>query len=254
MARRLSTWLWILAILGLLALRIPAWAAPVGSDQYLYLYVADRLLEGGVPYVDAWDQKPPAVFFLYALLRAVWPYASVVALADLLSAAVLAWALVTLGRQTIGTHAGWAAAALALVFGHPSFSRLSGVYVRGQCEAFIAPAVTCALVLLTRRIDGTRIFSWRERSWPSRSGSNTTRWHMHFPWCWRRWYGRTRPTRRRKVALRSYRSERWALRFRAWPFSPTSRHTGRSVNCGSRRSTTTCSIRARRTTAAPSVL
>jgi hypothetical protein len=150
MARPRSTALWALVILGLLALRIPAWAAPIGSDQSLYLYISDRLLEGGVPYVDAWDQKPPAVFVVYALFRAVWPSASVVALADIVAAVSLAWALVALGRQTIGPQAGWAAASVALLFGNPAFSRLSGVYVRGQCEVFIAPAVTCALVLLTR--------------------------------------------------------------------------------------------------------
>lgn len=150
MTRPFRTGVWVLAILALLALRAPAWVAPVGSDQYLYLYVADRLLEGGVPYVDAWDQKPPAVFFVYGLLRSVWPGSSVVALADMAAAAAMAWALIALGRQTIDRQAGWIAAGLALLFGHPSISRLSGVYIRGQCEAFIAPALTWSLVLLTR--------------------------------------------------------------------------------------------------------
>ena len=144
------TGLALFAILGLLALRVPAWVAPVGSDQYLYLYIADRLLDGEVPYRDAWDQKPPGIYFLYASLRAVWQDSSVVALADLGAAAAMAWALVMLGRQTLGALTGWTAAAIAVFFGHPSLSRLDGVYVRGQCEAFIAPAIVLALALLTR--------------------------------------------------------------------------------------------------------
>jgi hypothetical protein len=150
MPQRLWSWAWIPIVLALLALRIPAWAAPVGSDQSLYLYVADTLREGRVPYVDAWDQKPPAVFAVYALLRSAWSSPSVVAFADLAAACALAWALIALGRQTVGGLVGWHAASIALLFGHPSISRLSGVYVRGQCEAFIAPAVAIALVLLTR--------------------------------------------------------------------------------------------------------
>ena len=33
-------------------------------------------MSGGVPYVDAWDQKPPGVYFVYGLLRTFWPYRS----------------------------------------------------------------------------------------------------------------------------------------------------------------------------------
>ena len=142
--------LWALVILLLLAARLPALVEPAGSDQSLYMYVADRVLDGGVPYVDAWDQKPPAVFFLYAPLRAVWPHASAVGVADIAAAAALAWSLTLLGRRTMGWDVGLGAAALALLFGHPSLSRLSGVYIRGQCETFIAPAVTIALVLVAR--------------------------------------------------------------------------------------------------------
>lgn len=156
--RRRQFWLWALGLLALLALRVPAFVAPAGNDQSLYMYVADRILDGGSPYVDAWDQKPPAVFFVYGALRAVWPHASAVALADLVAAGLTAWLLVLLGRRTIGTSAGFIAAALFLLFSHPSLGRVSGVYIRGQCEVFIAPVVALALLLLVR--------------------SHATRWHV----------------------------------------------------------------------------
>jgi Dolichyl-phosphate-mannose-protein mannosyltransferase len=37
-------------------------------DEGEYAYIADLLLDGGVPYRDAFDQKPPAVFAAYALI------------------------------------------------------------------------------------------------------------------------------------------------------------------------------------------
>ena len=54
----------------LLLLRLPSLVQPMGADQSLYAYVGDRIRAGGLPYRDAWDQKPPAIHFLYAGLRA----------------------------------------------------------------------------------------------------------------------------------------------------------------------------------------
>lgn len=43
-----------------------------GRDQGIYSVVARTLLEGGMPYRDAWDFKPPGIFFVYALARALF--------------------------------------------------------------------------------------------------------------------------------------------------------------------------------------
>lgn len=142
---------WSLIVIVLLGLRLPALVEPAGNDQSLYMYVADQVRHGGVPYVDAWDQKPPAIFFLYAAVRSVWPHQSAVAIADLIGAGLIAALLFVIGRRTIGGHGGGLAAAVFALFSHPSFARLSGVYVRGQCEVFIALAVTAAMVLTWRR-------------------------------------------------------------------------------------------------------
>ncbi len=62
-----------LALAGaLLLLRLPAVVQPMGADQGLYAYVGDRILAGELPYRDAWDQKPPAIHFTYAAMRAIW--------------------------------------------------------------------------------------------------------------------------------------------------------------------------------------
>jgi hypothetical protein len=143
---------WTLVVLLLLAVRLPSLAEPAGGDQGLYAYAGQRILAGGVPYRDSWDQKPPAIFFVYACLWRIWPHESVVAAADLAAAGLVAWLLIILGRRVAGAATGYAAACLFLLFGDPSLSGLvGGVYVRGQCETFIALAVTTALVLVVRQ-------------------------------------------------------------------------------------------------------
>jgi hypothetical protein len=139
---------WLLLLGVLLALRVPSLVQPAGGDQGLYVYAGQRWLAGDVPYRDTWDQKPPGIALVYAALSWVWPHQSVVSAADLVAAACVAGLLVLLGRRVYSEGVGVAAAGLVLLFGDPSFSRLSGVYVRGQCEPFVALAVTAALVLL----------------------------------------------------------------------------------------------------------
>jgi hypothetical protein len=38
-----------------------------GRDQGIFAMVARTILDGGVPYRDAWDFKPPGIYFVYAL-------------------------------------------------------------------------------------------------------------------------------------------------------------------------------------------
>jgi hypothetical protein len=150
-----ATLLWLALLASLLALRVPSVVQPAGGDQGLYVYEGQRVLAGDVPYRDVWDQKPPAIAFLYAAAWRIWPHESVVPLADLLAAAVVAGLLILIGtRRGAGTYAGHGAAAVYLLLSDPSMQTMGGVYVRGQCEPFIALAVTAAIAMvspLTRR-------------------------------------------------------------------------------------------------------
>jgi hypothetical protein len=137
----------------LLAMRVPSVVQPMGGDQGIYGSVGQAIRDGGAPYVDAWDQKPPGIHIIYAALWTMWPHESVVPATDLVVAGLVAWLLVVIGGRTFGAGAGYLAAALFLAFGNPAFQRLDGVFVRSQCETFIALAVTAALALLTT---GTR--------------------------------------------------------------------------------------------------
>lgn len=141
---------WSILLLALLTLRLPSLVQPMGGDQSLYVYVAQQVNSGDVPYRDAWEQKPPGVFFVYALLQWLWPWASIVAVADLIAAACTAWLLTGLGRRMFGGIAGEVAGALFLLLGDPGIQRSAGLYVRGQCEVFVALAATGALALAWR--------------------------------------------------------------------------------------------------------
>lgn len=145
------TWAWVALILFLLALRLPSLAQPAGGDQGLYAYAGQRIVAGDVMYLDMWDQKPPAIGLLYALLWRIWPHESMVPGADLVTAAAIALLLVVLGRRRYSTNVGFGAAAVFLLFGDPSLQRMSGVFVRGQCEPFMALGITASLVLLASR-------------------------------------------------------------------------------------------------------
>jgi hypothetical protein len=141
----------------LVAVRLPSLAQPAGADQSLYAYVGQRILVGEVPYRDAWDQKPPAIHYTYALFQAVWPHESFVPAADLIVAAATALSLVALGRSLTGRPgAGELAAILFLLLGNPVFTRLAGARVRSQCEVFIALLITGA-VLLAWRAGGRQV-------------------------------------------------------------------------------------------------
>ncbi len=147
-AARRVRWGWIASILFLLLLRLPSLVEPAGGDQGLYGYEGQRILAGDVMYRDVWDQKPPGIAFLYAALWRVWPAEAIVPAADLAAAAAVACLLVVLGSWRFSSNIGFGAAVLFLLFGDPYLQRLSGIYVRGQCEPFIALAITSALVLL----------------------------------------------------------------------------------------------------------
>jgi hypothetical protein len=149
----------------LIVLRLPSLVQPMGADQALYAYVGDRIAAGGLPYRDAWDQKPPAIHFLYAGLRALWHGDAIVPAADLAAAAAIAWFLYLLGSR-IGTRGtGAASALLFLLYSNPAFTRVGGVRLRAQCETFIAVAIAAALLLLAQSARRPRSAA-RRAAWP----------------------------------------------------------------------------------------
>lgn len=123
-----------------------------GRDQSIYSLVAREVLAGRMPYKDAFDFKPPGIFLVYALARALFGPAMVgVRILEVASLLGTSWGMVRLservfGRRTVGLFAAALAAQihLQLDFWHTA-----------QPETFGATLTIWALVLSTRAFDAT---------------------------------------------------------------------------------------------------
>src|SRR6185503_20182226 len=56
----------IVLALSVLVQANPATRLP-GRDNGFYLYIGEQIVHGKLPYRDAWESKPPAIFYLNAL-------------------------------------------------------------------------------------------------------------------------------------------------------------------------------------------
>lgn len=56
----------LLAVFALM-LALPIITYPLGRDQGMYANIAQAIREGGLPFIDMWDIKPPAIYYVYAV-------------------------------------------------------------------------------------------------------------------------------------------------------------------------------------------
>src|SRR5690606_6386058 len=63
--RRFDRWALAAAALGLI-LALPVLTYPLGRDQGMYANIAQAIRAGGLPFIDMWDVKPPAIYYIYA--------------------------------------------------------------------------------------------------------------------------------------------------------------------------------------------
>jgi hypothetical protein len=118
----------------------------VGRDQAIYRVVAAVMAEGGAPYLDAWDFKPPGIFAVYALARGVFgPGESAVRVIELLGLLSLLPAFWLLSRRALGEgRAGLLGASLAVLAYVPL-----GFWDTAQPEGFGGVLLAWALVFAT---------------------------------------------------------------------------------------------------------
>jgi hypothetical protein len=117
-----------------------------GRDHGIYATVADTILRGGMPYRDAWDFKPPGIYLVFALVRAVLGPAQVsIRIFEVLGLASMVWAFTIFSQRFFGSwRAGLAGGALAvLVHAQLEF------WHTAQPESFGAILIAWALVLST---------------------------------------------------------------------------------------------------------
>ncbi|HPB96989.1 MAG TPA: hypothetical protein PKW66_13815, partial [Polyangiaceae bacterium] len=105
----------LLAIVGTFCLLQLLWMK-YGRDQGIYAVVADTVLRGGMPYRDAWDFKPPGIFFVYIIAHLLfgsneWSIRAVEVMAFLSLVPIMG----TLARRFFGdARVGWVAAVLSI--------------------------------------------------------------------------------------------------------------------------------------------
>ena len=105
-APRLRTPVLIVLLVSLVCAMSTLWL-PLGRDHGIGLYIADVMLDGGAPYKDAWEIRPPGIFYFYAAaITAFGKNALALRLLDLLTHVLTALALFHLGRRLFGVGAG----------------------------------------------------------------------------------------------------------------------------------------------------
>ncbi len=133
----------IAILLGIAVLGLPIVALPFGRDQAIFAVVGKIIVEGGVPYRDALDLKPPGIHLVYALGyllsgREFWGPR----LLDLLSILTAVTALFLLLRPC-----GRLASTLGAVHLGVAYVGCFGYWHLTQPESFMIPLVLWSLVL-----------------------------------------------------------------------------------------------------------
>lgn len=137
------------------ALRMAFVHEPLERDEGLYAYIGQVILDGGLPYRDAIDHKPPGVHYLYALMIMAGG-ATPLAIRLLTALYSLATLLVVFRTTRLLTGAG-AALISALCFGIAA----SGPLLHGSSsntEVFLLLPLTAAFYLVLR---GRASGNWR---------------------------------------------------------------------------------------------
>src|SRR5579884_360528 len=71
-ARMTGVWFGAIVLLYII-LRIHSLPIPLDRDEGIFGYAGQRISEGGKPYLDVFDHKPPGVFYVFALALKIFP-------------------------------------------------------------------------------------------------------------------------------------------------------------------------------------
>jgi len=140
--------LWLWGTLAVVLLRaLPNLSYPLGRDQATYCVIGQGLLNGQQLYRNLWDNKPPGIFALYALLvkiagHVMWP----VGLVDILWLLVLSYCLFRFAERYMGTGA-----AVVAVLVNAVWHENLGYVNAAQPECFLMLAVFLAFFTASSR-------------------------------------------------------------------------------------------------------
>jgi 4-amino-4-deoxy-L-arabinose transferase-like glycosyltransferase len=150
---RWPAWLPLLLILlGMTLIALPVLTYPLGRDQGEFATIGRGILNGRIPYVDLWNPKPPAVFYIYALaIRLFGQTAEALRVIDLLMVPPIAAMLYWLGKRLASRAVGlWA----ALLF--PVFYFTESFWTLTQNDGIVLLPMVAAMACAFKAADGGR--------------------------------------------------------------------------------------------------
>ena len=130
---------------------------PYGRDQATYSYVGRAVLAGKVPYKDAWDVKPPAIFYLYALADTILGKSQTsVRIFDMIWQAATAAIIALVGLTILGNrNLGFLCGALYILSYY-----VVNYWNTAQPEGFSTLLLASAVFILLRRKQRSRSFAF----------------------------------------------------------------------------------------------
>jgi len=161
-----SKWIWsdYLVVTGLALMTVYALLQLLlfkyGRDQGIYSLVAKAMVEGGSPYRDAWDFKPPGIYFVYALAHVLFgSHYYGIRLIEVVGLVAAIPCFVLIGRRYFGdSRVGIFGAALAILIE----SQLE-FWHTSQPESFGGILTIFALAICTQQ--SLSCEKWRPRQW-----------------------------------------------------------------------------------------
>jgi len=148
----------VLIVIGvILLIAAPTITYPLGRDQGEFATIGRGLLQGKIPYVDLWNPKPPAVFFVYAAAMALFGQTAVALRAiDLILFPLIALALYATAARLADRRVGvWTVALFGVFYFTETFWTLT------QNDGIALLPMTLAIWCAVRAADSPRrSFAW----------------------------------------------------------------------------------------------
>ncbi len=141
MTRR-SNLIFFALLIAIIVLALPVLTYPPGRDQGEFATIGRGVLDGKIPYIDLWNPKPPAVFYVYALAIQVFGRtAEALRAIDFFIVPALCAALYWLGERIANRRVGLFA---ALLFGVFYFTE--SFWTLTQNDGIVALPMTLAMI------------------------------------------------------------------------------------------------------------
>ncbi len=150
--------LWIVLLATLVVAALPTLLYPFTRDQGIYAYIADLMMQGGAPFRDAWELKPPGVYFGYWLGFSLFGRSELaVRLLDVLYTLLSAASIYVLAQEVFRNRRVAACSAWIYAF---CYYLLVHFHSAATPEAFMAPFLVASVYGMVRGVRSRSNLAW----------------------------------------------------------------------------------------------